>query len=92
MKESKQNDEVRVELKYCERCGSLWVRERGAGLVYCESCQRKVAELPATNKKKPGRLILPVGPHTEVQEYAVESGGREARDEKIELKAAGGAA
>jgi len=31
-----KNGEVRVELKYCEHCGGLWVRERGAGVVYCD--------------------------------------------------------
>src|SRR5260370_25409871 len=55
----KANHEVGVELKYCEHCGSLWVRERGAGTVYCDKCQLKVAELPAP-KVKPGRLMLPV--------------------------------
>lgn len=54
-----ENVAVTVELKYCEHCGGLWVRERGAGEVYCEKCQSKVAELPAP-KKKQGRAILPV--------------------------------
>ena len=27
-----------VELKYCERCGGLFLREPGAGVVYCASC------------------------------------------------------
>jgi hypothetical protein len=26
------NEVVRLELKYCERCGGLWVRECGAGV------------------------------------------------------------
>src|SRR5438445_54904 len=34
-------DSVRMELKYCEHCGGLWVREGGAG-VYCEKCRAKV--------------------------------------------------
>ena len=50
-----KNKQVGVELKYCEHCGGLWVRERGAGMVYCERCQPKVADLPAP-KRKPGRL------------------------------------
>jgi hypothetical protein len=28
-----KSSEIRVELKYCEHCGGLWVRERGAGVV-----------------------------------------------------------
>jgi hypothetical protein len=65
----KNENEVRVELKYCERCGGLWVRERGTGDVYCGKCQGKVAELPIP-KKKPGRIILPVGTPTVVKAEA----------------------
>src|SRR5438445_79638 len=39
---SKENN-MRVELKYCEHCGALWVREGGGG-VYCGKCEPKVAE------------------------------------------------
>jgi len=78
--------EVRVELKYCEHCGGLWVREGGAG-VYCAKCQARVAELPEV-KKKPGRVSLPVGRRTVVEEYEVESSAENARSRK----AAGGAA
>jgi hypothetical protein len=70
-REGKENNEVGVELKYCEHCGSLWVRERGAGTVYCDRCQSKVADLP-TAKTKPGRLILPVRPHTTVEDFEFE--------------------
>jgi len=77
---------VGVELKYCEHCGGLWVRERGAGLVYCEKCRAKVAELPVP-KKKPGRIRLPEGqvPHVEVE-------GRVSEDELREMQAVGGVA
>jgi ribosomal protein L37AE/L43A len=53
------DDMVRMELKYCEHCGGLWLRRSGVGTVYCEKCKSKVAELPAP-KKKPGRIFLPV--------------------------------
>jgi hypothetical protein len=53
-----ENIAVRVELKYCEHCGGLWVREHGEGEVYCEKCQPKVADLPVP-KKRPGRVMLP---------------------------------
>jgi hypothetical protein len=75
--------EVRVELKYCEHCGGLWVRERGAGVVYCEKCQAKVDDLPMV-KKRPGRVRLPVGPE---REYGVEF-----QEELPEIDAVGGVA
>jgi uncharacterized Zn finger protein (UPF0148 family) len=74
-----EGNEVGMELKYCEHCGGLWVRERGAGTVYCDRCQTKVADLP-TPKKRKGRLILPVRPRTVVEEYAREVDDDDARD------------
>ena len=83
----KSRNEVGVELKYCEHCGGLWVRERGSGMVYCERCQPKVAELPAPTKES-GRLILPVGRHTAVEDYEYEIDVEDAKD----FEAAGGVA
>jgi hypothetical protein len=84
-----EKESVRVELKYCERCGSLWLRECGAGVVYCGSCQREVAELPVP-KKKPERIKIPVRPHTAVEDYRIEMPGGSRGDRDFE--AAGGAA
>ena len=44
---------VEMELKYCERCGGLWLRERGSDGVYCEGCVAKMAEFPARLKRGP---------------------------------------
>jgi len=63
-----ESDRIRVELKYCEHCGGLWVREGGGG-VYCEKCQPKVADLPIPKRKYTKRAILPVRQRTVVQEY-----------------------
>jgi hypothetical protein len=82
----KENGMVRMELKYCEHCGGLWVRKPG-GVVYCEKCQPKVADLPAP-KKKPRRLMLPVRPHAVVDDYEYEVFDESTPD----LKAAGGVA
>jgi ribosomal protein L37AE/L43A len=71
MKGDSKSGEVRVELKYCEHCGGLWVRERDAGVVYCENCQPKVADLPIP-KKKPSKIKLPVRRHTALEDYNVE--------------------
>ena len=42
---------VEMELKYCERCGGLWLRARGGDEVYCESCVPKMAEFPVSKKR-----------------------------------------
>ena len=85
--EDKESSETRVELKYCEHCGGLWVRECGAGVVYCDNCQPKVADLPIP-KKKPQRVILPVGRRTVVEDCETEGADRDETD----MEAAGGAA
>ena len=71
-----RKNEVRVELKYCEHCGGLWVREGGAG-VYCPKCLPKVEDLPAPKgrvvpRKKPGKVMLPVGRRPELKEAGFE--------------------
>lgn len=38
--------EILVNLKYCERCGGLWLRLQGAAGVYCGSCRACLAALP----------------------------------------------
>jgi ribosomal protein L37AE/L43A len=82
----KQENEVGVELKYCEHCGGLWVRERGAG-VYCKKCQAKVADLPKATKKERGP-ILPVRPQTVVEDFEFEV----ALNDVDDFEAAGGLA
>ncbi len=29
---------IQMELKYCERCGGLWLRVMGSDLAYCRPC------------------------------------------------------
>jgi Zn-finger nucleic acid-binding protein len=84
---SNNKKEVGVELKYCEHCGGLWVRERGAGTVYCEKCQPKVADLPAPKMKR-RRPALPVRPRTTVEDYGADLDVKDWTD----LEAAGGVA
>jgi hypothetical protein len=82
----KKSEVSRVELKYCEHCGGLWLRECGAGVVYCPNCLPKVNDLPFS-KKRPGRLTLPVRPRTVVESYDFDSA-----DDGMDFEAAGGAA
>jgi hypothetical protein len=86
MKGNHGKDGVRVELKYCEHCGGLWVREGGAG-VYCEKCQDQVADLPIP-KKKSGRIVLPVAKKSVIGDRAPEALNENDR----EFEAAGGVA
>lgn len=66
----RENELVRVELKYCEHCGGLWVRGRGAG-VYCHKCEPKVADLPIP-KRKLGRFKLPVAARPQIDTVVTE--------------------
>lgn len=86
-------DQTRMELKYCEHCGSLWLRQSGDARVYCEKCQPKVADLP-TPKKRAGRVMLPVGQLGDVP--LIENYGTRDESEtdefEFEAAAAGGVA
>ena len=44
---------IQIELKYCERCGGLWLRRTGSCQVYCPSCAPFMAELPRPVLKRP---------------------------------------
>lgn len=66
MKSNRREEETRVELKYCEHCGGLWIREGGAG-VYCQKCLPKIADLPIPKRRR--RPKLPVGRRTVVERY-----------------------
>jgi hypothetical protein len=48
-----RQDEGLVELKYCERCGGLWLRRPGHEVVYCERCRAQKAALLRSGR---GRL------------------------------------
>jgi uncharacterized Zn finger protein (UPF0148 family) len=55
--EGKDFELIQLELKYCERCGSLWLRVQGTDEVYCPSCAPEVMGIPAprrwTRKRMP---------------------------------------
>jgi hypothetical protein len=47
--------EVRVQLKICEGCGSLFYRTEGN--VYCRCCDVKFKDFPSPeSRKRPGRI------------------------------------
>ena len=37
---------VGLELKYCEQCGGLWLRQQGSEHCYCASCAHFLEEIP----------------------------------------------
>lgn len=44
--ESEGLEITRLELKYCERCGRLWLRQRGTGNVHCVVCTSEASTFP----------------------------------------------
>ena len=49
---------IRLELKYCERCGGLWMRAQGTGEVYCPSCAVEMSDLPAARRRRTPYLMV----------------------------------
>lgn len=47
-----RQEEVAVELKYCERCGGLWLRGQGEQNVYCGRCRAQIAALLRTRRRR----------------------------------------
>jgi len=51
-----ESESVLLDLKYCERCGGLWLRPQPSGEVYCNGCAQAMAELaPAGTGRGLGR-------------------------------------
>jgi Zn-finger nucleic acid-binding protein len=48
-----EGQEIQVELKYCERCGGLWLRPRGTDGVYCSSCRVRLEAMPNPGEAPP---------------------------------------
>jgi len=48
-----EGSEIQVELKYCERCGGLWLRPQGTTGVYCASCRVCLAAMPNPGEAPP---------------------------------------
>lgn len=58
---SRSANEVQFELKYCERCGGLWLRPMGGGQIYCVACGREMKKLPPKSRE-PQRARMQQGP------------------------------
>lgn len=44
---------LKVELKFCECCGGLWLRREGSTQVYCVECLPVMREVARGKKKQP---------------------------------------
>jgi hypothetical protein len=84
---SNASNELRVELKYCERCGSLWLRECGGGQVYCENCLPAVDELPAPRWTRTSPQ-LPVATRTFIEDAEIDFSDMD----ELDLESSGGVA
>jgi hypothetical protein len=69
--------ELEVELKYCERCGGLWLRPVGARQIYCPPCIPIMAHLPFRGMKQtsnPGEGLGKRVPGIEILAFCAEGG------------------
>ena len=48
-KDKTSEEKLCLELKYCERCGGLWLRPMGGEQIYCAPCARAIADLPPSS-------------------------------------------
>jgi len=78
-----EGQEVQVELKYCERCGGLWLRPHGTDGIYCAPCRVRLASAPNPSNpsrplRKPRRRKKYVEPHqqADVQSEGFQGPGR----------------
>jgi len=73
-----EGSEIQVELKYCERCGGLWLRPQGADGVYCASCRVRLAAMPNPEEAAPrkARRRKARAQGTEVQREDLQSPAR----------------
>jgi hypothetical protein len=46
---------VNVDLKYCERCGGLWLRAANTDGIYCRACSAHFCSLPKRGEAKSRR-------------------------------------
>ena len=54
--ESEEFNIVQLELKYCERCGGLWVRRIGGEEIYCPPCAVEMVDFAISRRRTSARL------------------------------------
>jgi len=70
-----EDQEIQVELKYCERCGVLWLRPQGTDGVHCASCHLRLFARPNPGQAQPrkARRRKPRGRGADFQRTDVQS-------------------
>jgi hypothetical protein len=56
---------IELELKYCERCGGLWLRAVGAPEIYCNTCLEAM-EGPRAARRSKRRVRIPANSRLEL--------------------------
>lgn len=46
---------IKLEPKYCELCGALWLRPSGSSDSYCTACARRLQRIARTTEAPRGR-------------------------------------
>jgi len=62
---------VPMELKYCERCGGLWFREKEGTEIDCPGCVPPMADMPAPRRKRV--IVVAVNSVDEIEGCLAES-------------------
>lgn len=88
MKERCSTESLSLELKYCERCGGLWLRPVGGQQAYCAGCARQMAEFPSASWEDEGAGGVEGGG----EEGRVSAENRYANDRGRRMDTVGGAA
>ena len=68
--DSKERYITGLELKYCERCGGLWLRLQGDSEVYCASCRRHMERMPRSMDGALSKPRLPRPKREDMQRQA----------------------
>jgi uncharacterized Zn finger protein (UPF0148 family) len=80
--------EILVELKYCERCGGLWLRRQGADGVYCAGCRASLEAMPDPGETPPRKARSRRKARTQRTDLQRDDTQRPARIEYLEGVAA----
>jgi hypothetical protein len=76
--ETREHAVIQLELKYCERCGGLFLRRQSVGEVYCSRCMEQMS--PGWSRTRPKRLPrLPVNRSANRLLHLVPNTGREEK-------------